>query len=439
MTLRTVMFNAIIIRVIQGFTLGLYLYIYPMTLIDAFGGYEQSNARFLLGAVFAFGIMLEAFLELPLGAYGDIRGYKPTLAFSFFFRALYFVGFLFLVRFKGMTTLAPLIGFATIALFSISYTFWSGTNSAWFYESLKAVGAEERHEKLLSIILIYYYSTFIAGSVLSAWLYFNLKEGNNEYIYRTGEYIIYTIGAIICCLGAIFCKFIVTEPRKFFPRSYVAELGIVLSEAYKYCLKTKNIFLLIQISAFFTLLIYVTDYLWPTYAKDVLKVENLDFKWLSILLVMTLGNLLGNVIIVRIHGKRNENEGASQWRRLFIACLGFSLPIAILSLLAIINKDLFPIFLSLVAIGKIAEGGKEAPFDALLNRSITSAKSEDMKRNPDQTRATILSAATIFNAVVVLLFFVPTTVLGEENTVQGWIIPSILLAIVVLLTRKKVK
>ena len=452
MTLRMVMTNAIVLRIIQGLSLGLYLYIYPMTLLDAFGGYDpdpahESSALFLVAVVFAFGIMLEAMLELPLGAYGDIRGYKPTLALSFLFRTIYFIGFIPLIFFKGEVTFASLIAFATIALFSISYTCWSGTNSAWFYESVKSVGAEEKYEKLLSKVLIFYYSAFIAGSIISAWVYFEFKQQiGDKYIFDKGEYIIYSLGAIICLLGTIYSRFIISEPRKFEPRAYITELGVVLSEAYKYCLKVKNIFLLIQLSAFFTLLIYVTDYLWPIYAKDILNIKSFNIKWLSIVVVMTFSNLLGNIIIVRIPARPNENESASQWRRLLLACMAYGLPIAILSLLAIFigdGRDGFLLFLFLVAIGKIAEGGKEAPFDALLNRSISHAKIENAKRSPEETRATILSAATIFNALVVLLFFVPTTVLttvlGQKNTVQGWIIPSALLMIFVLLTRKRLK
>src|SRR5262249_4124721 len=55
-------------------------------------------------------------------------------------------------------------------------------------------------------------------------------------------------------------------------------------------------------------------------------------------------------------------------------------------------------------------------------------------RKADDVRATILSTATIWNAIVVGLLMVPTTLLGEANTVRGWIVPGTLLMAVALAT-----
>ena len=439
-TQRSIFLQALVLRGLFGFTLGLYLFVYPLTIFEAVGGDANKYTPLLFGAVFTFGILLEALLELPLGALGDIKGYKFTLTGSFLFRSLYFVGLYFLTTpfILNHLDFSALLSFVTIGTFSIAYTLWSGTNSAWLYESVEKYGDESKYERFLSSILSMHYSALILGAIIGAWLYFN---GKGDFAYG--------LGFLLSGVAMIFCHLVITDPydkkkRDDLERLHLFEqLRRVISDAYRFCVKEKSLFLLIQLSAFFWLLVYVKDYLWPPYAMTAFSIKNLDIKWITIILVMTFGRLLGNYIIVRLPGYPSNGDIGEVWKRLFFACTLFAVPIAVLSLVGGFfmepGNNLFYFFVVLVGVASFAVGAKEAPFDVLMNRSISNAHVEGNKKGPNEVRATIISASTIFNGIVVLLFFVPTTVFGKQNTIQAWIIPALLLLIVMTLTKKKVK
>ena len=79
---------------------------------------------------------------------------------------------------------------------------------------------------------------------------------------------------------------------------------------------------------------------------------------------------------------------------------------------------------------------KEAAFDNMMNTAISKAP-HSTGQTADSIRATVMSASTMFTAVAVLLFFIPTIYLPNEgHLVHGWIIPSgVLIASTMLLRR----
>jgi hypothetical protein len=425
MTLNRILTAGAVMKMSYGFTLGLYLYIYPLTFEDLFG--RDDTGRFLLGSVFVFDFIMEALLDPPLGAYADIKGYKPTLQRAFVFRGLFFAGLIVTVLLIERPVAGYPIAFFTQALFAISYTFWSGANSAWLYDSLAQIGMEESYLKHFSRIQTGYYVCYIGGAVLSAYLYFANKA-----------VVAYGLGAACSLIGAFFIRGYVIEPTIKKPhQSYKRQIIDVISDAWRYCLSSKDIYYLLQLGGFFALLLHAVNYLWPPYAKDLLHITRLDWRWISVVLVMTLGSLIGNGLI-GTRWKENQDNEANEWRHYVLICYCFAIPIISLSILALLSLNQFLPFVSLIALGRVAVGAKDAPYEALMNRLITRVnRVQHASRPPSEVRATILSSASIFNAILILFFFVPTTVLGASNTVKGWLLPALLLVAATIAAHKR--
>ena len=422
--LNRVLRAAAVMKMLYGFTIGLYLYIYPLTFATLFG--SDDKGQFLFGAVFVFDFIMEALLDAPLGAYADIKGYKSTLQGAFIFRGLYFLGLVFTVVLSGNAVFAVPLAFISMTLFAISYTLWSGANSAWLYDSLKQVGAENAYLKHFSKIQTGYYVCFIAGAVLSAYLYF---EDRVRLAYGLG---------IVCSLaGAFFIRIYLPEPKiKERKMSYKKQVISVISDAWRYCLTTNDIYYLLQLGAFFALLFNTVNYLWPAYAKGRLGIVKLDWKWISVIIVMTLGSLVGNAYIGS-RWKREHDNALIEWRHYLMSAFFFGFPILLLSVIAISGYNNIVLFLMIMAAARIAFGAKDAPYEALMNRLITRVgQTHTMSRPPGEIRATILSSASVFNAVLMFFFFVPTLMVGH-GTVKGWALPALLLVIATIVTHRK--
>lgn len=424
---KRILTTALVMKMLYGFTIGLYLFIYPLTLAEIFGNYPIG--QFLVRAALVFDFIMEALLDAPLGAYADIKGYKPTLVGSFIFRGLYFIGLALTASLIGTSypILGYLVAFLTLTLFAVSFTLWSGANSAWLYDSLEQAGEQESYLRYFSRIQTAYFVCFIVGAILSAYLYF---KGLAPWAYGFG---------VVCSLaGAFFIRIYLPEPEiKTRKLSYKKQVISVISDAWRYCLSTNEIYHLLQLGAFFSLLLNTVNFLWPAYAKEGLQIKKLDWRWISVVMVMTLGSLVGNAYI-GTRWKKNQDNEAIEWRHYLLAAFFFGLPILLLSIIAISGYDKILLFLMLLAVARVAFGAKDAPYEALMNRLITRVShSQANSRPPAEIRATILSSASVFNAVLMFFFFVPTAVLGYQHTVKGWLLPSALLVIATILTHKK--
>ena len=377
--LRKVLWNAYVTRAILGVTLGLYLYTYMLVFKEAFNEALHSDAdsvKFYLGLVFTLGILVEALLELPLGAFGDIVGYRPTITLSFFFRALYFFMLLAVSWFQSASV--PL-AFLALTVFAVSYTLWSGTYSAWFYEAIKDAGAADQHRRYVGRTLFVYYASLIASSAFAASMYFTDKKDIETAYY---------LGLILSMVGSAYtCMFLhrpssQTLQEKRSLRStfegYSQSLGTTLSAAVSYALKVRPIFRLLQFSAAFTLLMYVVDYFTPIYFEESLaKTFPLNMTkeaaWSIVLLILTLGVLLGNAVASRMN---QVSRLRGDWSLLLTSSVLFSVPIAVISLLAMLLHGESTVwhlvaFAGLLLLSCVGQGMKEAAFDNMMNRAVT--------------------------------------------------------------------
>lgn len=444
LTLKRVLTAGAVMRMLYGFTLGLYLFIYPLTFEDMFG--KDSDGRFLLASVFVFDFIMEALLDIPLGAYADIKGYKPTLQRAFAFRTLFFLGLLLTVALTQHPRVGVPVAFFTQALFAVSYTFWSGASSAWLYDSLAQTGNEEHYLKYFSRIQTGYYACYIGGAILAAYLYFHVglnSQGQSnsagETHFRRGSMIVYGLGAALSLVAAFFIRGYLVEPEiKRKKQSYRRMMIDVISDAWRYCLANKSIYYLLQLGGFFALLLHAVNYLWPSYGKNTLGIDKLNWKWLSLVIVMTLGSLIGNLYIGTRPNEDKKDAEALEWRHYLFISYSFALPILCLSILAVSGLNHFPTFVVLIALARVAVGAKDAPYEALMNRLISHLrKNKQASRPSSEVRATILSSASIFNAALILFFFVPTTVFGAKNTVKGWLLPASLLLVATIATHRR--
>lgn len=550
MEFRTVQRHATLQRVMFGFSMGLYLFTYTITFDKAFSeapggggtpGDRGAFAKLLLGGLFTFGYVLAAFLDLAFGAIADVRGHRYVLVRSFVYRALFFAG-LAVIGYTTPYQLLPLpavagVGYLTIALFAAAYAYWSGAYTAWYYELVRAVGQEEQHETLVARLGMRENAAFMLGGGVSAYL-----------LYLDLSYVGYVIGGLVSAVAALHavwgCPY---PPRQLdLARSAVGpgpvmlfqQVAAVVAVAARYCFRVPGIFYALQLNAGFTLLLFVTDCLWPLYIQDAVADPIKDRQlgllvWVVMLLIVTFGSLIGNVLMARLShpggaivisravitlmaitlplaagfyivndeklsqldsftvviiltvlgsagllyanfayvsksglplsedvaeaDRSTPTQLASQvadqqqpvnrmWKHLLWTATSFALAIMLLSVIAWTRPVPLVLFMFLMALAQVAVGAKLAPYDALMNRLITTAEggktaqtSDELRSELLEPRVTVQSAATVFNALFVLIFFVPVTFFGVQNTLKGWSIAAGLLLVIVAVTWKKVR
>src|SRR3989338_5226303 len=165
---------AIVVQAVRGFVVGLAIFIYVPTLYEKFAFLSNPNvALTLVGIVIIVNNALDVCFEIPTGAIGDAIGRKWAVVTSFGLNMVFCLLLGLVVVLINSLTWALAITLLAVVFYSLAYTFFSGTFTAWCVDQLRSTGPQIGYEHLLSKANTWYLLGVMMGGVLSIVLYLN--------------------------------------------------------------------------------------------------------------------------------------------------------------------------------------------------------------------------------------------------------------------------
>ncbi|MCY9373255.1 MFS transporter [Bacillus haynesii] len=227
----------------------------------------------ILDAVVFFGIAL---LEIPSGAIADRFGRKYALAFGSF---IYSMGMLFLAISESISIIV--IGYF---LWHISNTFFSGTNMAFLYDSLKYINREKEYQKIAGRLRAITSIALSSGSVIGAWI--------AGYSMKTVFFILF----VICLLNTFIALCLVEHKNKQLQQDPNRKFIDVLSFSFKFVGKKPIVRNLIFLSSFISSVPFIVIYVMvqPYAQEKQIPVEILGFIFVLIQVLGMAGSLTSN-------------------------------------------------------------------------------------------------------------------------------------------------
>lgn len=408
-----------------GFTAGLYLYTWAAYFHDLFIERQASEetAMMLMAIQLMLHLGLIALLEVPLGAVGDALGRRKTVLWSLIFRAFFFAGLAGMVFFETLFTTYMCLIFASIA-FSINYTLFSGTFTAWLVDSCIEQSPTFGYERLIGRCYMYRQVTIALGCLVGMYLYLH------ELIF-----VAYGCAAFACIATLVYCKEEMQETAQlhFSDVSGVSlghtfkRIAEIITLSLRICRNSRPVLGLIGLFASFIFLVNIIQYYWPVAAKSHLQLSENSLQWTFLVVAITMGSALGSLVFTKYSDMHERRYNCSVPRQdlrhwLTFSALVIALPIVALSMLVKFGKFPALLFFSAVFAAEGALGMFTPVYESIFNKFIPNEYAQE--------RATLLSLGSMLRSVFVLLLAVPSSGSSGVTTVAAWIIPASLLLVV---------
>lgn len=403
--------------------MGLYLYTYGPLFYEKLAQVSTPSLGMTCTTLlFAIQHALAVFLEVPTGAIGDTIGRKWTVVWSLVCRMLFFI-FLTFIPFAHSVAFVLILGILGAIAFGFSYTFFSGTFTAWCVDSLREKAPTIGYEHLLSRAYTYNFLAQIIGGVLGVLL----------YLWHV-PYIGFLLAATICVGGVAFCLGEMEETKnlQFIDRKKVSvsiitkRVGEILGVGFQVFRQSSIILTLVLVFASYMFVINIVDYLWPVYLRTQIPTDAQPLYWIGLVVATLLISAAGSHILTlwtRLWQKNNQSKTHNViLRRWFIAtCLFAALPVLVLSWLTTQGLDNFWYFTGAVLCVEFAYGIIAPCYETLVNNYIP--------ENHSQERATILSFGSMVRSLLVMILAIPAGGTSGERTTIGWTLPAFLLLV----------
>ena len=162
---------ALVVRGVQGFVLGVALYIWgPLFYEQLVKVIDPAAAMSLTTLLYGVESLLISLLEIPTGALGDVLGRKWSVVTS---QACQMVNLILLafVPFCHSLELVLLVGLLAVFTFALTYTFFSGSFTAWCVDSLRQCAPDLGYEQILAPVQRRYAIAQLFGAVVGISLY----------------------------------------------------------------------------------------------------------------------------------------------------------------------------------------------------------------------------------------------------------------------------
>lgn len=414
---------AFVVQITFGFTIGLYLFTYGPYFYDSFGGeLDASTAILFTTILLAVRQGLVTLLEMPTGALADAIGRTHTVIIGWAVRVLFFVSLaaIWLADSVGGSFAWALI--ASIA-FSISYTLFSGSFSAWCVDSLKERAPDVTYTWLVSRFYAYRAAAEIGGGLVAIWLYLNKLP-----------YVGFLLAAFLSfiCMGYLMSKMEEVKSLKFVERRgagvavIMKRVGEILGKGTQVCAKVPVLFWIIMSYASFMFLLNLIDYLWPVYLQSQRDVVTFGRDWILIMLIGQLLMIASSRLLAWLNDRWVKNGGLAkhiaQLRRMFVITLLVSaVSVILLSWLTAGGRLTILYFAACVIAVQFSFGIVGPCFESLVNYYIPPESAQE--------RATIMSAGSMLRSLLILLLAVPAGGKSGQTTTAGWFIPALLLLV----------
>lgn len=416
-----------VVQMARGFSTGLYLFTYGPYLYENFGGSAGGpNAMLLTTTWFAIGLALEALLEVPTGAIGDAMGRKRTVLWSLICRVLFFI-FLALVSVTSNAVASFTIAIIANIAFAFSYTFFSGTFTAWWVDSLRQKAPNLGYEHFAARGYTLDFIARIVGGTVGVLCYTNGIA-----------YAAYLLGAFICvpcytiCAAEMeesYAQFLAAKSVKI--ETITKRIGEIIGLGFRTFRNSTPILALTLLFASYMFLNNIVDYLWPISLHANIAPEKQNIYWIGLVIFFLVATALGSrgvSWLSRTWSHKNENAKTHNRvlrRWLITPCLACGISVVALGcFMAFLGQLQFPLFVFSILLVQFAYGMVLPCYETLVNNYIPDASSEE--------RATILSFGSLTRSVFVALLGIPAGGRSAETTTIGWMIPAVMLVIIAI-------
>ena len=432
-SIRTIWNVVRVVKITMGLTFGLYLFTYGPYFYDKFGGDGSFRTAILLTSILlAVRQGLIALLEVPTGAVGDAVGRVNTVILSLTFRLLFFVGLAALALFNALPVTIT-IAVAVSIFFSLAYTFYSGTFTAWCVDSVRERAPDIGYEQILARGYTYEFVSQIFGAIIGiACYHFELS------------YLAFLLAAFVCLTCVVYCRGAMDEVKsiKFLNRNVLnisetaGRMREIISVGMRTCRRSTLIFWLILCFASYMFLVNVVDYLWPVYLTTTLSGNMQTPCWMGMAILIFVMCMAGSHTLTLLSARWKRRNGPETYnaalRRWFICgCFLSALPIVITGLLTKYGVNAFYGFIFAVLAVSYCYGLLAPCYEILLNKYIPDENSGE--------RATIMSWGSMVKGLLVLALAIPAGGRSGAATIIGWVIPGLLLLFASIITNYYLK
>lgn len=312
-----------------------------------------------IGVLDAVAFAAIALLEIPSGALADLIGRKYTLAIGSF---LYSLGMLFLALTNSISIVV--IGYL---LWHISNAFFSGTNYAYLYDTLKASNKESDYQKIAGRLRAISSIALASGSLIGGWI-----------AATTSLSVIFYIIFALCLISTIIALTL-KEPRMQKDTEIKQSVGLLIRSSLSFVISRPMVRNLILMNGIISTVPFIILYVMiQPYVQD----KNIPIGLLGIIFVgIQLFGSLGSLVTNKIKGLLTFEK-----QIIFIPLL----MIMILALLSFVSSS---VGLALFALLSFVLSIFSLNLNTKLNNMINS-----------QERATIMSLGSMISSILVVVY-----------------------------------
>ncbi len=414
----------LVVQVIVGLSFGLF---------EAIGGVyffsclstvtSTANAIFLSTALLGLRHGLIALMEVPAGALADTIGRAHVVTLSFAIRIGFFVAMAAL-SLKGSLMFVVMWGVLASIFWSISYTFFTGSFTAWCVDRLREDAPGFSYGWLVTRLQSYFLAAAATGTGFGIYLYVsNLAP------------LAFVILAILSFASMIFCKrtmkeaislqFVSKSNRSV--RAVLTQMKVVITRAFVSCQRKPVLLWLVATFGSYVALMNLVMFLWPVYFSSFISSRQFGPEWIAIALTMVSLRALSSLILVRINSKWEQKHGSQKTHRngfrnvLSIVSVIAAAGIVVLSVSAFLQWHTMVFMVAAVALVCAGYGFVTSSFETLVNVYIPTSNSQE--------RATIISAGSMLRSILAMVIAIPAGGVSIENSPIYWSVPAALLLV----------
>ena len=417
---------AMTVKGVLGIIIGCSTFIWGVLFYEQFA--SISTPAFAIGMTTGlYGLLkvLNMLLEIPTGAIGDALGRKWSVVLSYGTGMFYFL-LMALIPFCSHLGFLIGVAIAAMCMSALSFTFFSGSFTAWCVDTLRHQAPDVGYEQLLAPANRFYFVGLLVGGVASIFLYLNGIPSLSFMLGAIGSFAM-----VVYCMGEMEQEknIVYVSIREVNLARITQRMGEIVGVGFGLFRSSRSILILVLIYAGYFGVLHLTDYLWPIYLRSSIPLELQRPYWVGLVIVLQVASFLGSHGLTlwtrRWHGKEKARVHNHALRRVFVAsCFMASIPVLFLSFMTARGLDTFWLLILAILPVRLAYGILPPIFSTLINNYIPDTHAGE--------RATIISLASLVTSLLVFLIAIPTGGPSGEKSPIGWGIPAMILLVVTL-------
>lgn len=416
----------LVVELVVGMSIGIFEAIGGIYVFDCFRSIVPDvRAMFITTALLALRYGLIALLEIPAGAFADAIGRVHVVVLSFALRSGFFLCIAALAL-KGPLYAMLVWGIIGSMFWSASYTFFTGSFTAWCVDSIRDDAPDIACAGVVSRMQSYLLGGGAIGTLIGI------------LCYVSGATVLLFLLSCLLSFGLIgFCIRSMSEPRSIrFLRATdrsvmntVHKMRSLIVQGARICWQKPPLLWLIMLFGSYMALLNLVMFLWPIYFKERTALSHFGLHWcLLALMIVGLRALSARALVSMNNAWESEQTTRRHkehfWKLLFRVSLAAIASVLILSATVIVDWHVLVVMAGTVSIVCMGYGYILGTYETLVNVYIPP--------NEAQQRATIISAGSMFRSFLAMLLSVPAGVISVDRNPIYWAVPAIVLLVGVL-------